>query len=200
MFYSSLAIMASSSAPPVLPFDTSSRFFAWVHEHSASPLCVDPACTYYNGSRAVDVMGQRRHDKGVMTYDGPAYYQDALWLCEGSATNSTPVQYVYTNSSSPPCHVAPPKMGFCNDPAPELTVPAGATYVGLETGVNGLDAHHWSFYFPLYQSTADAWTAAAADLDNALVRFTGARVTTDYTSIAVSNLTDAHFAPPPQCA
>ena len=61
--------MASSSAPPVLPFDTSSRFFAWVHEHSASPLCVDPACTYYNGSRAVDVMGQRRHDKGVMTYD-----------------------------------------------------------------------------------------------------------------------------------
>ena len=69
MFYSSLAIMASSSAPPVLPFDTSSRFFAWVHEHSASPLCVDPACTYYNGSRAVDVMGQRRHDNCVMTYD-----------------------------------------------------------------------------------------------------------------------------------
>ena len=58
--------MASSSAPPVLPFDTSSRFFAWVHEHSASPLYVDPACTYYNGSRAVDVMGQRRHDKGVI--------------------------------------------------------------------------------------------------------------------------------------
>ena len=189
------------TAPPTLPFDTATQFRAAVHQHSASPLCTDPACTYYNGTRAVDVAGQRRHDVGISTLGGSgAFYQDVLWLCMGSASNSTPVQAVYTNTSSPPCVSRAPTMGFCADPGPELTVPEGAVYIGLERGVNGVDCHHWSFYYAPFASDAEAWTAAAPELGNALIRFTGARVTTDYSDVAAGTPPDTFFQPPSQCA
>ena len=187
-------------APPALPFDTATQFHAQFREHSASPLCTDPACTYYNGSRSLDVPGQRRHDTGTATFDGSgSFYQDALWLCAGSASNSTPVQIVFTNTSTPQCSATAPTMGFCSDPGPELTVPAGATYIGLEQGVNDVAAHHWSFYYPVFQGEAEAWTAAAPELSNALIRFTGARVTTDYWNVVAGTQPDEFFLPAPQC-
>ena len=47
-----------------------------------------------------------------------------------------------------------------------------------------------------YSSAVDAWTSAEG---NALVRFTGARVTTDYTEIRLK-VSDEDFAPPPACS
>lgn len=184
-------VVWATGAPPALPFGTAPQFRAHVHEHSASPLCTDPACTYYNGTRAIDVAAARRHDVGVSSFDG-TFFQDALWLC----ANATPVQYVWTNTSVQ-CSVQPPTVGFCNDPGPELTVPAAADYKGLEQGINGVAAHHWSFFFPLFSSVVNAWTAAAPH--NALIRFTGARVTTDYTHVAVGPPGDEAFQPNKHC-
>ena len=69
-----------ATAPPTLPFDTATQFRAAVHQHSASPLCTNPACTYYNGTRAVDVAGQRRHDVAQWWF-GRNHGRTDFWQC-----------------------------------------------------------------------------------------------------------------------
>ena len=87
------------------------------------------------------------------------------------------------------------KPGQCPISFPGVSVPPrGATYVRNET-VNGYLADAWQFYFPLYQGVVTAWVAREG---SALVRFTGARVTTDWSNLSYSPRDDA-FGVPASC-
>ena len=90
------------------------------------------------------------------------------------------------------CTTYAAKPGQCPIAFPGVHVPPnGATYVGNET-INGVLTDAWQFYFPLYQSVVVAWVARKG---SALVRFTGARVTTDWSNISYTVREDAFGIP-----
>ncbi len=172
LFMPGLAKAASTTPTP--PQQILSVFEATVRIHSAA----SDNTTFDYGEVAVDTTLGRMRKRLTDYYSSPQPTASDFYLACDHA------QYYYAPDNGP-CEHGPPLAGQCPITYPGIVIPADATYMHEEVA-NGVPCDVWEFYFPLYQSSVTAWTSSERQSNGTvatLVRFTGARVTTDWLDV-----------------